>query len=400
MWQLKSCLVFLIGYSLIACDGSNSDNSSLLVLNSPIQVVTKAFSTESVRLRWIDKSHNEDGFIIEKSSDNVLFEEVARVAANQEEYFDLNSIHEQAVFYRIASYKGSDNSAYSEVSSVLHYFYDACLAAPVETGSTHGDIVPFVISGLNYSSANNYSVTSETSGFGYDDSLINFSIGYIPLSQVNVSSKISLLDFVIDPQATATERENKKLNIMRLLMTLDSDEFNDNGIQLACELSVASGDIDFSLEEQAFSGQADLITLLNGRVLFDQEVARVYLYGALHEYFAGDYTLQYVNENFTSSFIPYTAETGSVSFTLLPDGAIENVICTGCPEYTVRDIFYNLESVNNIVFKFNINQMIGFLSYYRIRLVANIEADYSIQGYSKFYAVLGENIGSIEGSRN
>lgn len=398
MRQLKGCLVFLLGYSLIACDGSNSDNSSLLVLNSPIQVVTKAFSTESVRLRWIDKSQNEDGFIIEKSSDNVSFEEVARVAANQEEYFDLNSIHDQAVFYRIASYKGSDSSAYSEVSSVLHYFYDACLATPVEAGSTHGDIVPFVISGLNYSSANNYSVTSETSGFGYDDSLINFSIGYISLSQVNARSKISLLDFVAGSQSSNAEIENKKLNIMRLLMSLDSDEFNDNGIQLACEMSVATGEIDFSMDEQAFSEQADLIALLNGRALQSHADARIFLYSALHNYFAGDYTLQYTN-HINGLFGP-SLTTGNVNFTLLPDGTIENVICTGCPSYTVRDIFYNLESANNIVFKFNINQTIGFLNYYRIRIVANIEADYSIAGFSKFYAILGGNIGSVEGARN
>lgn len=395
MWKLKGYLFFLLGYSLIACDGSNSDSDSLVVLNSPIQVVTRAFSTESVRLRWIDKSQNEDGYIIEKSSDNLLYEEIARVAANQEEYFDLNSIHDQTVFYRVASYNGSDSSAYSEVSSVLHYVYDACSTIPAEAGGTHGDIVPFIISGLNYSSANNYSVTSEISGFGYDDSLINFSIGYIPLSQVNARSKISLLDFVKGSQASSTEIENKKLNIMRLLMSLDSDEFNDNGIQLACELSVASGDIDFSLDGQVFSEQADLIDLLNGRVLADQATARTFLYGALHNYFAGDYTLQYSNDISWPSLT-----TGSVSFTLLPDGTIENVICTGCSVYTVRDIFYNLESANNIVFKFNINQFIGLRLYYRIRIVANIEADYSIGGFSKFYALFNDNIGSVEGSRN
>jgi len=395
MVYFKSSLVLVLGWGLYACGGNGSNTEEFL--DSPGTLQTSAISTEAVLLKWSDNSLDEDGFIIEKSIDNIAFEEVARVTSNNNEYTDSNTIHDEYVFYRVAAYKGTLRSAYSDVSEVLHYRYDACSEPAAEAGVVHGNFFPFVVSGLNYSTGGNYTVTASDSSFNFGkDPLINFSIGYIPVAQVNTGLNITLLDFVAGSQATSSEIQNIKFNVTRLLMALDSDEFNDNGIQLSCELSTATGVIDFSLDELAFSEQTDVIALLNGRQLSDQSHARTYLYSALYEYFAGDYTLQY--ENDLGGVLSFSA--GTISFTLLADGSIENVICFDCPAYTSSEVQYDLDNGNYAVFKFNTNETIGIWDINKIRVIANFGSDFSINGFNKHYALLFEFVGTVEGSRD
>lgn len=70
-------------------------------------------------LTWTDNSTNENGFIIERApgTTNLVFTEVARVAANVTSYVDSNLPTNTTYTYRVAAFNNAGNSAYSNTAS-------------------------------------------------------------------------------------------------------------------------------------------------------------------------------------------------------------------------------------------------------------------------------------------
>ena len=72
---------------------------------------------DKINLAWIDNSANEVGFKIERSPDNITFTQINTVLAGVNTYQDsgLASLH--TYWYRVRSYNGNGNSAYSNTAS-------------------------------------------------------------------------------------------------------------------------------------------------------------------------------------------------------------------------------------------------------------------------------------------
>ncbi len=79
-------------------------------------VSTSTATTTSVILRWNDNSSNEDGFKIERSSNNVTFSQIGTASSNITSYTDYNMPN--TAYYRVRSYKGSANTGYTNTAVV------------------------------------------------------------------------------------------------------------------------------------------------------------------------------------------------------------------------------------------------------------------------------------------
>lgn len=88
---------------------------SNLTLSAP---VAKAGTPSSVNSSWTDNSDNEDYFIIERSTDNVNFTDVAHPLANTTAYSDGGLQSGVKYYYRVKAHSALNESAYSPVVSV------------------------------------------------------------------------------------------------------------------------------------------------------------------------------------------------------------------------------------------------------------------------------------------
>src|SRR5258706_6481517 len=96
--------------------GYSSTANTTVVLNAPTNLTASALSTESSRLTWTDNSSNESGYKIERGTDGINFSQIATVSANVTGYTDPNVIGNY--YYQVRAYKGSNNSAYSNVANI------------------------------------------------------------------------------------------------------------------------------------------------------------------------------------------------------------------------------------------------------------------------------------------
>lgn len=314
----------VLAMSMLAGCGGGAGNSDLLPqqppsVGRPLNPVAKVYSAQEIRLSWADNSANEDGFVIEKSLDNITFTEVGRVGKDVVTFSDMSSANNQMLYYRVAAYQGTNFSAYSDTVHAFHYFFDACISSPLLQGTSVGKLYPFTISGLNYSSDHFGSVTDTNSSFGFDaNANTRFSIGYIPITNIAAKAYTSTKDFVAGIALGTSSASNAEMNILRLLLAFDSDANSANGIQLPCSLSTAYGEIDFTLDEAAFANQADVIRLLNGNVLPTQAQALVHFQSARNRYYAGNYRVSYLNV--AGGFI--VVASGHIDFTINVDGTV------------------------------------------------------------------------------
>ncbi len=82
--------------------------------------LTATLGTGQIKLAWADNATNEDGFRIERSTDNLTFSQVASLAANIVSYSDTNATVAGTTYsYRIVAYNAAGNSAYSNVAAAL-----------------------------------------------------------------------------------------------------------------------------------------------------------------------------------------------------------------------------------------------------------------------------------------
>jgi hypothetical protein len=117
-------------FTVTATDGKGAATSATLQITvvAPVIVTTPAApsnlagsSTLSRRidLVWTDNSINEKGFKIERSTNGTSFKRIATVGANVTTYSDGNRTSGRTYYYRVLSYNGKGNSAYSNTVSVV-----------------------------------------------------------------------------------------------------------------------------------------------------------------------------------------------------------------------------------------------------------------------------------------
>ncbi len=103
------------------------------LVGGPSKLIATAISANQIDLSWEDNSDNEDGFIIEYSTDSgVTYSELISLSANTTSYSQTGLSVVTAYHYRLFSYNGSGNSAYSNsVNAITLTVVDA--VAPILT---------------------------------------------------------------------------------------------------------------------------------------------------------------------------------------------------------------------------------------------------------------------------
>jgi hypothetical protein len=350
------------------------------------------YSAQEVRLSWIDNSSNEDGFIVEKSLDNITFTEVGRVGKDVVTFTDISTANNQTLYYRVATYQGTNLSTYSDTVHAFHYFFDACVSSPVVQNTSSGKVYPLIISGLNYSSDNHSSVTDMNSSFGFDANANTlFSIGYIPISKISAKALTGTNDLVAGITLGASSAANAEMNILRLLLALDGDSNSTNGIQLPCNLSTASGDIDFTLDETAFANQIDVIRLLNGKVLPTQAQALTEFQNARNRYYSGNYAVYY--SKLLSGMYPVAS--GHIYFTINVDGTVTvTEFADDSSSHQLITASFLPDSSQNLYFMGSRSDVL----YSDLKIYANIGSSYAVSGRFELNGLLKVS-GDIRGSK-
>jgi hypothetical protein len=94
-----------------------SDSTIAAVPAAPSALTAGAISTSQINLTWTDNAANEDGFKVERSTDNVTFSQIGTTAANIASYSDLGLAAGSTYYYRIRAYNTGGDSNYSNIAS-------------------------------------------------------------------------------------------------------------------------------------------------------------------------------------------------------------------------------------------------------------------------------------------
>jgi hypothetical protein len=80
----------------------------------------RATAVAGVNLSWQDNSNNEDGFIIERSTDGANYTRIDTVAANVANFTDNNVTVGQMYFYKVKAYNNLGSSLYTNTINLVY----------------------------------------------------------------------------------------------------------------------------------------------------------------------------------------------------------------------------------------------------------------------------------------
>jgi regulation of enolase protein 1 (concanavalin A-like superfamily) len=87
-------------------------------VSAPSGVTAVAPSQTRVDVSWVDTVSNENGFVIERSTDGANYAQVGTVAANATTYPDLSAQPSTAYWYRVRAFAGAAQSTYAGPAAV------------------------------------------------------------------------------------------------------------------------------------------------------------------------------------------------------------------------------------------------------------------------------------------
>jgi fibronectin type 3 domain-containing protein len=119
-------------------DGVYSDYSETITetVSCSVQAPTLSLdatilpSSDFVKLSWTDSYNNETGFVLERSNDNLHWEEVASFAANTTSTFDEVLNCNTGYYYRISAYKTGASAYKTLYSNLLEVTTEPCIVPP------------------------------------------------------------------------------------------------------------------------------------------------------------------------------------------------------------------------------------------------------------------------------
>ena len=85
---------------------------------TPNKLTATMLSSSQVQLLWSDPGGFKDGYKIERSLDGVTFTQIAVIGAQQTTYLDADLAPAVKYYYRVRTYTGPSNPAYSNTASV------------------------------------------------------------------------------------------------------------------------------------------------------------------------------------------------------------------------------------------------------------------------------------------
>lgn len=122
-----------------------------------------------------------------------------------------------------------------------------------------GVFLDAAVSNLSYSTATLSGTTNASGEFQYRaGEMITFSIGNIVFPAVPVGSVITPFDLAGSTSLT----DNKVINILRLLQSLDADGNATNGIEIPAAAITSASQLDFSVAPEVFAAAASVKALL------------------------------------------------------------------------------------------------------------------------------------------
>jgi len=92
--------------------------SPLILVDPPAELLASVVSRDQIRLVWTDVFDNEEGFLIERATDNRAFQQIATVGKGATEFRDSDLNRGKNYYYRVRAYAGSFMSPYSNVANV------------------------------------------------------------------------------------------------------------------------------------------------------------------------------------------------------------------------------------------------------------------------------------------
>jgi hypothetical protein len=101
---------------------SGAELAGLAVLFNPAApsgLALEALSSSRIRLTWQDGSSNEDGFVVERSTDNQQFNPVATVAAGVTTYEDAALLGSTRYYYRVRAANAAGASGHTAVQTAI-----------------------------------------------------------------------------------------------------------------------------------------------------------------------------------------------------------------------------------------------------------------------------------------
>lgn len=91
--------------------------TTFVIIGTPTTLTASAASATSINLAWTDNATNENGYKVERSSDGLVFTEIASsLPANSNSYSDIGLSSSILYFYRVRAFNGTVNSNYSNTA--------------------------------------------------------------------------------------------------------------------------------------------------------------------------------------------------------------------------------------------------------------------------------------------
>lgn len=377
-------LVLLFFMSLTACTNGSGNTPTP---GTPENLTLTTIGPNHVKLNWSIEPTKLDSFIIERSENNLEFSPIASVNAETFEFIDDGISLDTTYTYQVyASFK-KERSDPATSESYSHPNIETCntpMSAPAEPTSIFYDIP---VSGLTYTYENSYFNTDSKGAFTWDGSTpVHFSIGYIDFGYLKAGDKAGLMSIARNYNADTRVTIN---NLLRLLTTIDEDNDASNGIQISCQASLAFGEIDPTLNYDAFAQQETVYRLTNGTPLLSASDARTRYERYLYQDYVGHYEANW--SVVVEGIVPISA---TIPFDINRNGDITNIgeSITKAKLDPHKD--YRLQIVDLAPL------VLVNLGFYKLEIDANIRPDKTIEGEVILKnAILGDIKGNVWGGR-
>ncbi len=105
------------GYSDYSDTASDTTPECPVPPDAPSDLAANAVACDQIDLTWTDNSNNEDGFRIERSTDNINFSVIDSVGPNVTTYSDTTVSENTTYYYRVIAWNEYGDSAYSNTAS-------------------------------------------------------------------------------------------------------------------------------------------------------------------------------------------------------------------------------------------------------------------------------------------
>jgi hypothetical protein len=148
-------------------------------------------------------------------------------------------------------------------------------SAPTDETLLTGVFVDSAVEGLHYETATQSGTTNSLGEYFYlQGETVTFSIGAIELGTAPASGVVTPLSIVPDAVSADNVQVN---NIVRFLLSLDSDGDPDNGISISSDITTAAADmvVDFSVADLSVDpGVTALLDASPAIILVDETTAQ------------------------------------------------------------------------------------------------------------------------------